>query len=393
MERERLRSPISDAELERRWKAARAVMEQAGLDALVMQNTSDWVGGYVRWFTDIPAANGYPRTVAFYPDRPMTVVEMGPFDTVRDDLSGNAMYRGAGRVAHTPSFVSVNYTARYDVDLLAADLERNGARRIGVLAPGAMPSAMIDTLREKGFTLIDASDDIDTVKAIKSAEEIEHIKAVAALQDAVFAKVCETVAPGMTDIDVANIAQAEAHRLGSDQGILLGSSSPLGVSSRFAGRAMQGRRIASGEHFSLLIEVNGPAGLYTEIARTIVLGQASSHLRDSFALMKAAQDHTLSLLKPGVKASDVAAAHDEWMRGNGLPPETRLYAHGQGTDMVERPLVRRDETMTIAEGMCLAVHPGFDDGTVFSVICDNYMIEAQGPGPCLHKTEKKIFEL
>src|SRR5699024_6320833 len=110
------------------------------------------------------------------------------------------------------------------------------------------------------------------------------------------------------------------------------------------------------------------------VARTIVLGQASDHLKESFALMLAAQDHTLGLLKPGVPAADVARAHDEWMTSNGLPPETRLYAHGQGVDMVERPLIRRDETMTIEAGMCLAVHPGFDDGTIFSVVCDNYMI-------------------
>jgi hypothetical protein len=43
--------------------------------------------------------------------------------------------------------------------------------------------------------------------------------------------------------------------------------------------------------------------------------------------------------------------------------------------------------------MCLAVHPGFDDGRVFAVICDNYMVTADGVSDCLHKTDKKIFEL
>jgi hypothetical protein len=32
----------------------------------------------VRWFTDLPANNGYPRTVVFHADAPMSVVEMGP---------------------------------------------------------------------------------------------------------------------------------------------------------------------------------------------------------------------------------------------------------------------------------------------------------------------------
>ena len=86
-------------------------------------------------------------------------------------------------------------------------------------------------------------------------------------------------------------------------------------------------------------------------------------------------------------------AHDDYMRARGLPPETRLYAHGQGYDMVERPLIRADESMCFEEGMCLAVHPGYETPEIFAVICDNYMVGAQGPGDCLHKPEKKVFEI
>jgi Xaa-Pro aminopeptidase len=81
------------------------------------------------------------------------------------------------------------------------------------------------------------------------------------------------------------------------------------------------------------------------------------------------------------------------MTGHGMPAETRLYAHGQGYDMVERPLIRQDDDMKLQQGMCLAVHPGYETPSLFAVICDNYMIEANGPGECLHKTEKRLFEL
>jgi hypothetical protein len=88
------RAPVSTAELERRWSAVRLAMRGQGLDAVVMQNSSDWVGGYVRWFTDLPATNGYPRTVVFYPDRPMTVIEMGEFGAVRE-LENDPVHRGS----------------------------------------------------------------------------------------------------------------------------------------------------------------------------------------------------------------------------------------------------------------------------------------------------------
>lgn len=390
------RSQTSTAELERRWDAVRKAMRAEGLDALVMQNTSDWVGGYARWFTDIPATNGYPRTVVFYADGRMTAIEMGAFDTCRDLKGEDPLHRGVGRLINTPSFVSIGYTNSYDADLLIEELKRTAPTKIGLLTPGALPFALVSALKEQlGSTveITDATDLVDMIKAIKSPEEIALIREVADLQDKVFAAVCGYIKPGLRDIDLANFAQAEAHRLGSDQGIFLGTSAPLGSASRFAPRQLQGRTIEKGEHFSMLIEVNGPGGMYVEIARTMVLGQARQALKDAFAIVKESQDYNLSLLKPGVSAAEVAAKHDDWMAARGLPVERRLYAHGQGVDMVERPLIRHDETMAIAENMCLAVHPGYDDDTVFAVICDNYMIGPDGPGACLHKTEKKIFEI
>jgi Xaa-Pro aminopeptidase len=133
--------------------------------------------------------------------------------------------------------------------------------------------------------------------------------------------------------------------------------------------------------------------MYTEIARTMVFGKATNELLDGFESVKEAQAHTLSLIKPGVPAREIAAAHDAFMAKRGIGPEKRLYAHGQGYDLVERPLIREDETMTIQAGMNLAVHPGYETPSQWAVICDNYLVGADGPGECLHKTPKKIFEL
>ena len=142
-----------------------------------------------------------------------------------------------------------------------------------------------------------------------------------------------------------------------------------------------------------MIENNGPGGFYTEIARTVVLGKASNELIDGFESTKEAQAHTLSLLKPGTACAEIAQSHDAYMRARGLPPELRLYAHGQGYDLVERPLIRADETMTLDEHMNLAVHPGYETPSIFAVICDNYFVEAAGPSACLHNTPKQVFEL
>lgn len=391
----RILTRISQAELTRRWNAVRRVMKDRDIDAIVMQNTNDWLGGYVKWFTDLPANNGYPRTVIFHAEAPMSVVEMGPSDARRAFAADETLHRGVGEMLHTPSFTSIGYTDLDDARLAIDALRRHRNRTIGLVTPGALPYGFVAALKDQlgSTSFIDITSDIDAIKAIKSDEEIALIRRTARLQDDVFAEVLKEIRPGLRDIDVTSIAQRKGQILGSEQGIFLGGSSPLGTRSPFVPRYMQGRTLQKGDHLSLLIEINGPGGFYTEIARTIVLGKASSELTDAFAAVKAAQDYSLSLMKPGASVRDIFAAHNVYMKQNGMPQETRLYAHGQGYDMVERPLMRQDDDMELRQGMCLAVHPGYENPSLFAVICDNYMIEENGAGECLHQTKKQIFEV
>ncbi len=81
------------------------------------------------------------------------------------------------------------------------------------------------------------------------------------------------------------------------------------------------------------------------------------------------------------------------MRENGRPEEKRLYCHGQGYDLVERPLIRHDEPMTIEKNMNIVCHPSYNTENINTWICDNYIIGDNGPGDSIHKTEQKLFEV
>ncbi len=392
---ERLLNPVSNAELDRRWTAVRAAMADHGVDALIVQSNNDWLGGHAKWLTDHPATNGYPKTVVFHANDWMTVVDMGPRGG-RRKLGGNdEVHRGVGEILTTPAFTSVAYTDDYQAELVVSDIKRRRYKAVGIAGGGALPHKFMTRIERDlaPAAIVDMTEAIDRLKAVKSPEEIVAIRKAAHMQDEIFSRLLAKVKPGMRDTDITALAQYEGRLLGSEQGLFLGTSAPLGVRSGFADRYQQGRTLKAGEHFTVLIENNGPGGFYTELARTMVFGKATQQLHDGFAAMKAAQDHTLSLIRPGAPCRDIAAAHDDYMRSRSLPPELRLYCHGQGYDLVERPLVRSDETMTLAAGMNLAVHPGYETDAMFAVICDNYLVEADGPSECLHKTEKKIFEI
>jgi Xaa-Pro aminopeptidase len=394
---ERILNPMSTTELERRWAAARKGMAARNIDALLMQNSNDFLGGYVRWFTDTPLTDGYiPRSVIFPASDLMITVDMGA-KGVRRKLDGHDEgHRGVGEQLFTPAFASVAYTHEYQAEIVAAELKHRGYRTVGWVGSGAMPHKFVSCVeREMAGTasFVDATEFIDHLKAIKSEEEKALIRQCAEMQDACFARVLREIKPGMSGNDLTALAQYEGRLRGSLQGIFLGSTAPLGQAARFVNHHFQGRTLRPGEHFSMLIENNGPGGMYTEIARTIVLGKASNELIDGFESMKEAQAHTLRWLKPGASPAEIAARHDDYMRNHGFPPELRLYAHGQGYDLVERPLIRADETMPIEADMSFAVHPTYESPSIFAVICDNYLIGPDGPGECLHKTPKQIFEL
>jgi Xaa-Pro aminopeptidase len=104
-----------------------------------------------------------------------------------------------------------------------------------------------------------------------------------------------------------------------------------------------------------------------------------------------AQGLTLKLLKPGANPKDIWDANNEFLEKKGYFPEQRLYAHGQGYDLVERPLIRYDEPMKIQAGMNITVHPAATHSTVWATVCDNYMVTETGVSPCLHQTPKEII--
>src|SRR5438093_5777417 len=128
---DRVTTAISDRELERRWAAARQEMRARSIDSLVMPKANDWLGGYVKWFTDIPATNGYPKTVIFHAAEPMTLIEMGGFGTVRKLKGDDKIHRGIDEVIGSPAFLAVNYTDNYHADFALPVLKKHGYRTIG----------------------------------------------------------------------------------------------------------------------------------------------------------------------------------------------------------------------------------------------------------------------
>jgi Xaa-Pro aminopeptidase len=384
----------SDAELQRRWKAVRARMEADKIDTLVMQNRDQFLGGYVQWFTDYPARNSYPMTVIFPRTEDMTTITSG--GTPPSD-PGPAPWtmRGTRNRLSAAYFPTLNYTAAYDAELAVQTLKAWKDGTIGIVNTLQMSAAFHNYLRTNlpNARFVDATDLVDQIKAIKSEEEIGFLMKTVALQDAAMEYARTVIRPGRRDFEIVADMIQKVTELGSEEQLVLAASAPFGVPAALRSRHYQNRVIREGDQFSLLIEVNGPGGIYGESGRGFFVGEVPAELYDANELVKEAQRHTVQLLKPGADPKDIWDANNEFLVSRGRLPETRLYAHGQGYDLVERPAIRDDEPMKLQANMNITVHPTVASSGLWVAVWDNFLITESGVSERLHKTPQEIFSV
>jgi Xaa-Pro aminopeptidase len=325
----------------------------------------------------------------------MTVVEHGPTGGARKLDGSHLAYPGVGEVLTTAEFPSAAQTSGYTGALIGDALRARNCRRVALLGQGAMPQGFVEAVQagapEAGS--FDATHFLDREKALKSVEELALLRATARMQDSVFERLLPRIKPGVSQSEVTALARYEGALLGSEQGVFMCRSAQLGTSPPAArGPHFDARVLKAGDYMSILIENNGPAGYYTELGRMIVLGRAPAALSDAFTLAVEAQSRTAESLRPGATGAAVYAEHAQFMRSHGQVPSQRIFSHGQGFDLVERPLVREDESMAVGAGMCFAIHPTIMRDGNAAFVCDNFVVR-DGPGEWLHQTRREIFQI
>jgi Xaa-Pro aminopeptidase len=390
--KERLTKCVSTAELERRWKATREMMRRKKIDYLVIQNSEEFLGGTLRWFTDFTARHQFPMTVIFPVDDEMTTINCGG-DPPAEQFPPPWAARGIKKRLGAVYFPTLQYTNTYEAELAVSVLKEKKKPTIGLVERSFIPITFYEHLVKNlpDATFVDATEWVDEIKVIKSPEEIELIKGTAALQDAAMEHLRKTIKPGMRDFEVYAEAHYSASKNGSERGLAQVNSGPLGTMVPFDFYHFQNRVIKEGDQVSVLIEVNGPGGYYCEIMRIFVVGKKpSQELQDAFAIAVEAQDMTAKRLKPGADPKELWDMNKDFLTKNGYFPPVRLYAHGQGLPLVERPSIRPNEPWKLKAGMNITVHPSAARKDVWAIVCDNYIIGEDRAEP-IHQFPKEII--
>ena len=257
-----------------------------------------------------------------------------------------------------------------------------------------MEARFVQALRDGGGRdPISASREMEELRRVKSADEIQLLKKAAALADLGYQCFAETVAVGMKEYELVAEVEAFLKTNGAEDNFMLIAS---------GGREVVGMKPPTEREFqrgdSVITELTPQVdGYYAQICRTLILGTPSAEQRRSFSIFCEAQLAAQNLLKPGVKASDLARAQNDVFRKNGFgeytgSQYTRVRGHCLGLYLDEDPYVLEDVDYPMKKDMVLIAHPNtYLPLAGYMVFGDTLVVTDEG---CvsLNCTEKKLFE-
>ncbi|MHB8772726.1 MAG: M24 family metallopeptidase [Syntrophales bacterium] len=376
---------LADHELERRWTAVRERMAVQGIDFLVVQSQQRFAGGYFRWFTDIPAAN-FPISAVFPRDGEMTIIAHGPEAPAPPGNPPGWALRGVKERINTPAMPNVWWEDGWNAEQAAAVMMRKKPKTVGVVGLGNMSGALYANLLKelKGVNVVNASDLVDEVRMVKSEEELRLLRASAELHEMSYAVAKQALRPGRTAADaIEDIRHAQVLAGSEEQQISL-TFGPWGSppqSQHNWGNTRLRRPFQDGDVINLLVESSAAGGYFYDLRRFLCLGAPPPELRQAHAVAQEARAIMAEQLKPGVRPKAALEASDRFLKRHGFPPESRMAGHGQGLDLGERPVLRRDEPAVLESGMVVSVHPTAPAGHAAVCIADTYVITESGAVP------------
>lgn len=186
---------FSDAEMARRRAALARVMDEAGVDHLLMCGEQR-AGTGVGWLTS------WPTTVEAY----VIVAPGEPQVMVMEWYNHWPLARKLARDTE------VRWGEHRGFDKVVADLKARGAKRVGVM--GALAYSRCKKLEAVFGPLVELNREYVRLRLVKSAEEIQWMKIGAALTDLAIEGLRREARPGMTERELGAICEAAYHPQG-----------------------------------------------------------------------------------------------------------------------------------------------------------------------------------
>ncbi len=225
--------------------------------------------------------------------------------------------------------------------------------------PAHLTCEMRDQLAEgaPGLDLAPAEGLVEALRSVKSADEVERIKAAAALADAALARMVELLRPGATEREIALEGEFLMRRQGAEAAafdVIVAS----GPRSALPHAETTDRRLLPGD--LVVIDIGARvSGYCSDMTRTLAVQSAPKAAEDIYGIVYRAQRSAAAGVRAGAVCGDVdsiaramieEAGHGDDF-GHGL-------GHGVGIDVHEAPRLAKDQEAALVAGNVVTVEPG-----------------------------------
>ena len=233
---------------------------------------------------------------------------------------------------------------------------------------------------------------INAIRRIKTPEELEYLARAEAVGDAAFSDILDILKPGMTELEVAAELEYRMKKHGA-QGFSFDTIIASGLNSSMP-HAVPGNRVLENGDFVTMDFGCMVEGYCSDMTRTVVLGRADDRQKEIYSTVLKAQTEALSVLKAGMKGSEVDAIARNIIReagygdffGHGLGHSVGLYIH-------EDPRLSPSDDTVLEENMIETVEPGiYVPGFGGVRIEDMVVVTAEGCRNLAH-SPKELIEL
>jgi Xaa-Pro aminopeptidase len=214
---------------------------------------------------------------------------------------------------------------------------------------GAMPEA----------SLVDCSSILFEMRLVKNPEEQRLMKTCAEIIDSSFVKICQEIKPGMREYEIVGRLEGFHRSCDLDKTFNLISSGPFPTNGNglFPGLPWypSNREITRKE--AILLEITASYGGYwTQLVRTVSIGNASLDLKDYHSVALKSIESGVKILKKGHTCLDVVDAMERSAKSESDFSSGPPFGHFIGLDLVEAR-VSRDTPIKLQPGITVTVHP------------------------------------
>ena len=281
----------------------------------------------------------------------------------------------------TPSWSSATMHADIYVGLLAQELSRLRARRVGY---DIIPHQVIAGLEARlpDVTFEPMAVELFVLRAEKHPIEIDLLDASARVAAIAAEEALHAVQPGMRDYDVMAVAMESMQRQGAEYLTHSVCNVRLPKGEWFP----RGQTLVEGDAFFFDIGCHGHGGYASDICRMAFVGDPRDEIVHAWDVLLEAYRAGQAVARPGTRVSEIHEATNGVLRKRGLPHTPYAVGHGIGLRACEWPTIDRHEMIsadpTLVVGATIALEPEtyveIGNRPVVLKVEDNFVVEANG---------------